>query len=171
MEWIYDRNKDNSARYTLGPKKDTYLFCFGINPSTASPEKLDNTVKSVERIAHRHDFESFVMLNIYPQRATDPNNLHKDIDSALHKENLFYIEKYFKENKQRNILAAWGTLIKKRPYLKSCLQDIYAVSKKYNCTWYSIGRQSKEGHPHHPLYLSNSEQLKEFDIDTYISSL
>lgn len=171
MDWIYDRNKDNTARYTLSPKSDEYLFCFGINPSTASPEKLDNTVKSVERIAQRHRLGSFMMLNIYPQRATNPNDLHDQADLALHKENLFYIEKYFKESKQRKILASWGTLINKRPYLKSCLQDIYLVSKKYKCSWYSIGKRSKEGHPHHPLYLSNSEMMKEFDIDKYINSL
>ncbi len=112
-----------------------------------------------------------MMLNIYPQRATDPNNLHKEMDSKLHKNNLAYIEKYFRENKQRKILAAWGTLINKRPYLKLCLQDIYVISKKYECDWYSIGKNSKDGHPHHPLYLSNDEMLKKFDIDGYIHSL
>jgi hypothetical protein len=66
MNWIYDKENDNSARYTLSPKSENYLFCFGINPSTAAPEKLDNTVKSVERIAKRHNFDTFMMLNIYP---------------------------------------------------------------------------------------------------------
>jgi hypothetical protein len=111
------------------------------------------------------------MFNIYPQRATDPNHLHKELDETLHKKNLFYIEKYFEENGQRKILAAWGTLINKRPYLKSCLRDIYTISKKYKCVWYSIGKHSKDGHPHHPLYLSNNEILKEFDLDLYIKSL
>jgi hypothetical protein len=171
MEWIYDREDDNTVRYTLSPGSDTYLFCFGINPSTATPQRLDNTVKSVERIAKRHGFQTFMMLNVYPQRATDPNDLHDEVDEELHKKNLLYFEKYIKESKQRKILAAWGTLITKRPYLKSCLRDIYMLSKKYNCTWYSIGKHSKDGHPHHPLYLSNEEQLKEFDIDAYIRSL
>ncbi len=171
MEWIYDRENDNSARYTLSPKSDNYLFCFGINPSTASPEKLDNTVKSVERIAKRHDFETFMMLNIYPQRATNPNDLDEVLNIKLHNSNLFYIEKYFKQNKQVKILAAWGTLINKRPYLKSCLRDIYLISKKYECTWYSIGKNSKSGHPHHPLYLSNDETMKEFNVEKYIHLL
>ncbi|HEY4489926.1 MAG TPA: DUF1643 domain-containing protein [Candidatus Paceibacterota bacterium] len=171
MHWIYDRKKDNSARYTLSPRADNYLLCFGINPSTASPDKLDNTVKSVERIAKRHDFETFMMLNIYPQKATDPNGLHSHIDKKLHEKNIFYIEKYFRENKQKKILAAWGTLITKRPYLKECLRDIYNISKKYNCTWFHIGNPSLSGHPHHPLYLSNKEMMKNFDIDSYISKL
>lgn len=171
MEWIYDKKEDNSARYTLSPKSNTYLFCFGINPSTASPEKLDNTVRSVERIALRHNFDTFMMLNVYPQRATNPNNLHIEMNTDLHEQNLLFIEKYFKENKQKKILAAWGTLITKRPYLKSCLKDIYGISKKYKCTWYHIGTVSKKGHPHHPLYLSNAEQMKEFDMERYITTL
>jgi len=171
MEWIYDRTRDNSARYTLGPKSDNALFCFGINPSTASPEKLDNTVKSVERIATRHGFATFMMLNIYPQRATNPNDMHETMNGYLHRQNLAHIDKYFKESKHRKILASWGTLITKRPYLKQCLLDIYTVSKKYHCTWYSIGKRSLKGHPHHPLYLSNSAILHEFDIDSYILTL
>jgi hypothetical protein len=171
MEWVYDRNENNTARYTLSPRSDNYLFCFGINPSTASPERLDNTVKSVERIAKRHDFDTFMMLNVYPQRATDPNDLHDELDNELHQQNLFYIEKYFRENKKRQILAAWGTLITKRTYLKKCLTDIYTISKKYKCTWYHIGKPSKDNHPHHPLYLSNEERLHPFDMDNYISKL
>ena len=171
MAWIYDRTEDNSARYTLSPGGENYLFCFGINPSTASPEKLDNTVKSVERIAKRHGFDAFMMFNIYPQRATNPNDMHDALDEYLHSQNLLHIEKYLKETGDRKILAAWGTLIHKRPYLKQCLHDIYVLSKKYNCTWYSIGKRSLKGHPHHPLYLSNGETLQEFDIDAYIASL
>ena len=171
MPWIYDTNKDNTARYTLAPQSQNILFCFGVNPSTASPEKLDNTVSSVQRIALRHDFESFMMLNLYPQRATDPNNMHDTLDEYEHMQNLLHIEKYIAANADKKILAAWGTLIEKRPYLKRCLQDIFAITKKYNCTWYCIGNISKKGHPHHPLYLSNAEMLKEFDIETYIASL
>ncbi len=48
MQWIYERNEDNSARYVLGqifnPNGNT-LLCFGINPSTACPECIDNTIK------------------------------------------------------------------------------------------------------------------------------
>jgi hypothetical protein len=171
MSWIYDNNDDNTARYTLSPQGEKLLFCFGINPSTASPEKLDNTLRSVERIAHRHDFDTFMMFNVYPQRATDPNDMHTVLDEDLHKQNLFYIEKYLKVHPERNILAAWGTLIHKRPYLKECLRDIYTLSQKYNCSWHSIGKRSKSGHPHHPLYLSNEERLQAFDIEEYIDSL
>lgn len=171
MPWIYDREDDNSARYSLGPNAERALLCFGINPSTATPEKLDNTIKSVERIAHRHGHNTYLMLNVYPQRATNPDHLHTERDDELHAKNLFYIEKYFAENKEVVVLAAWGTLIRKRPYLKASLRDIYELSLKYNCQWKSIGPCSKAGHPHHPLYLRNDAMMNNFDIEAYINTL
>ncbi len=170
MTWIYDHNTDNSARYTLGPAGEDRLFCFGINPSTAAPGSLDNTVKSVERIAHRHGFDAFMMLNVYPQRATNPDDMHQELDPELHAQNLLHIDQYFTLNPTKKILAAWGTLIHKRPYLLPCLRDIYEVSRRHDCHWYRIGPFSKAGHPHHPLYLSNSEMMEEFDIEGYISN-
>lgn len=146
-------------------------MCFGINPSTAEPNNLDNTLKSVERIAKRHDFDGWLMFNIYPQRATNPNDMHDMSEKSLHAKNLEYIEKYFREHAGGKVLAAWGTLIHKRPYLRKCLFDIHLLSKKYKCTWYCIGSLSKDGHPHHPLYLSNQEMLRSFDIDSYIETL
>lgn len=171
MKWIYDKKPDNSSRYTLGVQADEMLMCFGINPSTAVPNDLDNTLKSVARIAKRHDFDGWLMFNVYPQRATNPNDMHDVSEKVLHAKNLFFIEKYFKENSSKKILAAWGTLIHKREYLKSYLMDIHLIAKKYECEWYSIGKISKKGHPHHPLYLSNTEMMKPFNMDEYINGL
>ena len=64
------------------------LITIGINPSTAEPEKMDNTMKSVERIAMGNGFDSFIMFNVYAQRATDPNQMNKEINPMLHKENM-----------------------------------------------------------------------------------
>jgi hypothetical protein len=142
MPWIYDHEDDNSARYALGPKGGRALLCFGINPSTATPEKLDNTIKSVERIAKRHGYDAYLMLNVYPQRATDPDDLHPERNDELHTKNLAYIETYLSESMEITLLAAWGTLITKREYLKESLLDIYELSKKYDCQWRSIGPRS-----------------------------
>ena len=55
MEWIYENNEDNSARFVLGqvlnPTEKT-LLCFGINPSTACPEKLDSTIRKIISICN-----------------------------------------------------------------------------------------------------------------------
>lgn len=169
-KWIYENDQDNDLRYVLGTKGVRPLLCFGINPSTAKPEDLDNTLKSVERLALSNGFDSWVMMNIYAQRATDPNDLHENFKEEIHSKNLEFIENILSTN-NTTIWAAWGTLIEKRTYLANCLLNIYEVSNQYDCDWVTIGKKSKKGHPHHPLYLSSSEKPEAFNIDRYISEL
>lgn len=52
-----------------------------------------------------------------------------------------------------------------------CLIEIYNLSKKYDCNWLTIGKESKFGHPHHPLYLSSEDRIRNFNIDSYIEKL
>lgn len=167
MSWLYEKNSDNSSRYILGTVGRHPLICIGINPSTAEPERLDNTLKSVVRISEANGYDSWIMLNVYPQRATNPDDMHLDVNQLLLQENLFHIGNVMKNN-QPAIWAAWGTVINKRPYLPDCLSQIIDLSRQYECKWYSAGQVSKSGHPHHPLYLKKTEILKSFDIDEYI---
>ena len=82
--WIYENDQNNSIRYILGTKGVNPLLCFGINPSTAKPDELDNTLKSVERLANYNSFDSWIMMNIYPQRATKPDEMHQEVvESAI----------------------------------------------------------------------------------------
>lgn len=167
-KWIYNNTRDNKARFVLGEKGSKPLICIGINPSTATPSKLDNTLTTVKRFSADHNFNSWIMLNIYPQRATDPNNLDKEVNIDYAKVNLQYVAKILK-NKNCVIWAAWGTLIEKRGYLFNCLFDIYKIAQKKSVKWYTIGTPSKKGHPHHPLYLNKSLKLKRFDIEKYLA--
>ncbi|MFZ7132481.1 MAG: DUF1643 domain-containing protein [Eubacteriales bacterium] len=169
MSWIYEKNHDNSARYILGTKGKNPLVCFGINPSTATPKKLDNTLKSVSRIAINNNYDSWIMFNVYPQRATNPNKLHDSIDLSLHKMNIIHVKKILEEYKP-TLWAAWGTLIKKRIYLYKCLYDIFELSCMYQCNWITFGKTSKLGHPHHPLYLKKDSNPVVFPIEEYMAT-
>lgn len=168
QEWLYENDKDNTARFVLGTNGLNPLICFGINPSTAEPEKLDNTLRSVERISHNNDFDSWIMLNIYPQRATNPNGIHKVFDSLIHEMNLQAIKGVLSKFDRPTIWAAWGTLIEKRPFLMKCLEDIQELTLIHNCRWITFGNQSVKGHPHHPLYLSSTTTPKPFKIEDYV---
>ncbi len=168
QKWLYENDKENLIRYILGTKGKNPLICFGINPSTAEPGNIDNTIKSVERLAHNNSFDSWLMLNIYPQRTTDPKGIHKDLDIGIHENNLIYFNRILKEFPNQRIWAAWGTLIEKRPFLIKCLADIYETTLKYECNWMSIGKKTKKGHPRHPLYLSSKSNIESFDIKEYI---
>ena len=60
-KWLYAPNFYSEYRYILGTRGKNPLICIGINPSTARPDALDNTLKSVERIALGNGFDSFIL--------------------------------------------------------------------------------------------------------------
>lgn len=168
--WIYTPNHDNSARTLLGTEGERPLVCIGINPSTATPSALDRTVATVERVAMRGGFDSFMMLNVYPQRATDPNDLHANPDRDLHAWNLQSIAD-FVDGRSLSVWAAWGTLIRKRKFLPELLTEVATLQELANVRWLSRGRCSKAGDPHHPLYVKADAPLDEFDVRTHLASL
>ena len=170
-EWLYAPNFYSEYRYILGTRGKNPLICIGINPSTAQPGDLDNTLKSVQRIAVGNGFDSFIMFNVYAQRATDPDAMEKQCNMALHRENLAAFRYVLSISRKPAVWAAWGTIIEKRDYLPLCLQDMIAAGQEYGAQWFCAGKASKKGHPHHPLYLRKDEKLRPFDVESYIHGL
>ena len=169
--WLYAPNFYSEYRYILGTRGKNPLICIGINPSTAQPGDLDNTLKSVERIALGNGFDSFIMFNVYAQRATDPDAMERQCNMQLHRENLEAFRYALSISETPAVWAAWGTIIEKRDYLPDCLRDMLLVGEELGAKWYCAGAVSKKGHPHHPLYLRKDEKLKTFDIDAYLKKL
>ncbi len=165
--WIYNTNSDNTARYTLGKHGERVLFCIGINPSTATPDNLDPTLKRVQALANANNYDGWIMLNVYPQRATDPNDMHPEKEEILHQENIKAIQQIAKKYGSIDILAAWGTNIKRRDYLRNCLNDITILLNK-RANWLHLGELTKRGHPRHPLYVPRNITFNKFDIHSYL---
>ena len=170
-KWIYAPNFYSEYRYILGTRGKNPLICIGINPSTAEPDNLDNTLKSVERIALGNGFDSFIMFNVYAQRATSPDDMEKQCNLLLHKENLEAFRYVLSISEKPAVWAAWGAIIEKRKYLPDCVRDMLEAGKEYGTSWYCAGAITKKGHPHHPLYLRKDEKLKPFDVSTYLDTL
>ncbi len=170
-KWIYAPNFYSEYRYILGTRGSNPLICVGINPSTARPDALDNTLKSVERIALGNGYDSFLMFNVYAQRATSPNDMEKTCNPLLHKENLEAFRYVLSLSSQPAVWAAWGAVIEKRSYLSACLRDMLQAGKECGANWYCAGAITKKGHPHHPLYLRKDEVLRPFDMDAYLEKL
>lgn len=170
-QWLYAPNFYSEYRYILGTRGKNPLICIGINPSTAQPGDLDNTLKSVERIALGNGFDSFIMFNVYAQRATDPDAMEKTCNTLLHKENLEAFRYVLSISENPSVWAAWGTIIEKRNYLPACVRDMVDAGTEYGARWYCAGKISKKGHPHHPLYLRKDEKLKPFDVLAYLDTL
>ena len=170
--WLYVPDFYSEYRYILCTKGKRPLICIGINPSTAAPDDLDNTLKSVERIALHNGFDSFIMFNVYAQRATNPDDMEKNFNLHLHEENMKAFEYVLKLSENNaSVWAAWGNIIEKRDYLSECVLTMAEIGKRYGANWYTAGKISVKGHPHHPLYLKKDTKLDAFDIDKYCTEI
>lgn len=168
--WMYERNADNSARFVLGTVGENPLICVGVNPSTAAPGDPDLTVSKVMGFATRNGFDSWVMLNLYAQRSTDPKGMHIAQDPELKTANERRILELI-DGRRLTLLAAWGELIKIRPYLPQMLTGIVSMADVTDCDWVSIGDTLKSGHPRHPSRASYTWPLQSFDVKAYLRGL
>ena len=170
-KWLHAPNFYSEYRYILGTRGKNPLICVGINPSTAKPDDLDNTLKSVQRIAAGNGFDSFLMFNVYAQRATRPDDMERQCNLRLHEENMKAFRYLLSIAEKPAVWAAWGAIIEKRRYLPECVADMLAISREYDARWFCAGPISKKGHPHHPLYLRKDEKLKLFDAEEYLKKI
>ncbi|MBR6839446.1 MAG: DUF1643 domain-containing protein [Oscillospiraceae bacterium] len=169
--WLYVPDFYTEYRYILGTRGENPLICVGINPSTAEPDNLDPTLKSVERIAAFNGFDSFLMFNVYAQRATRPDDMDRTLNERLHRENMAafrYVLSRTCAGCRPAVWAAWGTIIEKRNYLPGCVREMVSVGEEYGARWLCAGKCSNKGHPHHPLYLRRDEPVRDFDVKTYL---
>lgn len=169
--WLFVPNTYTEYRYILGTRGINQLICVGVNPSTAAPDRLDPTLQSVQRIALHNGFDSFLMFNVYAQRATSPKDMDRSCHKELHQENLNAFRYALSLSERPTVWAAWGNIIEMRDYLYPCLCDMIETSLASGASWYHCGLISKKGHPHHPLYLRKDEPLLEFDIHSYLRFL
>ena len=170
--WLYIPNHYSEYRYILGTRGRKPLICMGINPSTAAPDALDPTLQSAQRIALSNGYDSFLMFNVYAQRATRPDDMETACNPVLHQENMAAFRWALEQTRTGTpaVWAAWGAIIEKRPYLPTCLTDMVRIGNELGATWYSAGPFSKKGHPHHPLYLRKDSTLDIFDVSNYLNT-
>ena len=166
---IYQKTEDDSARFLLGTVGVNPLVCVGVNPSTATAQKLDRTVTRVARYAELNGHDSWAMLNLYPQRSTNPTGMHVLHLPDLKAANERHIAEFI-GGRKLTLLAAWGELITTRPYLRGMLKSIVEITDASSCDWQSIGGLLTSDHPRHPsrgAYLD----LQPFDIHAYLRRL
>lgn len=169
--WLYIPAEYREYRYILATRGERPLICVGVNPSTAAPGDLDNTLKSVERVAKHNGFDSFLMFNVYAQRATRPADLEREWNEQLHTENMAAFAYALSLSDAPAVWAAWGTVIEQRDYLPRCVRDMVVLGEQYGARWFTAGARSKKGHPHHPLYLRKDSVLDDFDAVAYAQTL
>lgn len=121
-------------------------FCMfiGLNPSTATAEIDDPTIRRCITYAHTWGYTALCMTNIFAYRSTDPTKM-KAHDAPIGHEN----DQWLVDCARRAdvVVAAWGThgaYRNRGAYVRKMLSEV---------TTLHYLRLTKEGHPQHPLYL------------------
>lgn len=145
LSWIFDPAKP-------------LLFALMLNPSTATHEKLDPTVKGMLRRALEWGYGGLVVVNVYAYRATKPTDMPKPIRLAIGKWNDAYIRHAMLMSKRGGLLVCgWGghkeaTIRGKLLAAKAALLGV-----KLKALWIN-----GDGSPKHPLYISFAERPKDW---------
>ena len=97
--------------------------------------------------------------------------MERACNTELHRENMkaFDYALSLCRDARPAVWAAWGAIIEKRAYLADCLRDMLDVGMRHGAAWYCAGQRSRQGHPHHPLYLRKDSQLEPFDVSEYLA--
>lgn len=160
---IYTNGERDAWRFTLGKKGASPLLIIGLNPSTATRDKSDTTVAKVERVAATNKYDGFVMLNLYPVRATDFRELPSTVNRTAFNANLDQIGKIVASTKNPTIWAAWGKNVTYHHYFVDARDELVKRLATFNVRWMRFGSLTKDGHPRHPSRLSYTWKLELFD--------
>lgn len=166
--WLYIG--DEKERYVLGQPGKRNMLVFGVNPSTASPgeNNLDPTIRRVRTLVNEYGCDGWIMVNLYPLRATDPKDLPKEADKRLLENNLSVLKAVEKSYYIEKIWAAWGNIIDTRFYLGDALYDIQENLESEQ--WAYRGTLTKQGNPRHPLFMKSGEEFKWFPVADYAAN-
>jgi hypothetical protein len=97
------------GRMAHGSGAPNPLFVLGMNPSYADEVASDVTVNRVIAASAQLGYSGWLMLNLYPERASSPAKLHA-FDQAMSDDNCSVIEYFINEFGVREIFGAWGDL-------------------------------------------------------------
>lgn len=153
--WVYViDDKVDKVRYVMGIPGKKNLLVIGINPSTATPDEPDPTIKKVMKISAANGYDGWIMVNLYPQRSTKPQDIV--FNQELFDENLEEIKAVCEKYKIKDVWCAWGDLINtfgKDSFLHDSLREIKTSLKKQNVTFYHYDTLTNADNPRHPLYV------------------
>ena len=144
-EYRYLLTRDLRSLLTLeAPRR--VLFCM-LNPSTATANTDDPTIRRVIRFAAREDATELAVVNLFGARATDPRELPA-FDDPVGPDNDAVIEQQAADADL--IIAAWGVLPAKAP--KERAQTVLDMLTRH-ADVHRLGEPTAAGHPRHPLHL------------------
>ena len=168
---IYSNARADAWRFTLGKTGKRKLLTVGLNPSTATKEKSDPTVARVQQIARNNGFDGFVMLNLYPIRATDFRELPPKVDTVAFRMNIEHIDSVVAAETKPTMWAAWGESILHHAFFVHACVELFARLGKYDVNWQRFGEMTLSGHPRHPSRASYAWSFSPLEVQSYVCTL
>lgn len=160
---IYHSDRNDAWRYTLGKAGRRPLLTVGLNPSTATQEKADPTVARVQKVAELHRFDGFIMLNLYPVRATDYRTLPAKVNAEAFERNLQVIEELVGQHERPTIWAAWGQPVVHHGYFLKARDQLFERLERHRPEWVRFGELTSTGHPRHASRLDYGWRFAPYD--------
>lgn len=146
-------------RYALGREWDVdraALVVVALNPSTATHEASDPTLRKLCHYARRDGFGSLLLCNVFALRATDSREVR---DALLRREdaagpaNDEVCNRLISNPLLAKTVAAWGA-----PKWRVMRHAMHRRAGWVLRPWWCWGLTA-DGHPRHPLYLRNDAPL------------
>ena len=144
--------EEQSHRFALGhvagaSAQTPPFISICMNPSVADQTQSDKTVNRLVRASMDNNHHGWIMLNLYPERATNASNL-SPYDPELSKANCAVIEHQLRKFGASEVLGAWGDL--KHPTLLRAKVDVLATLDRLGVMLFTFDGLTARGNPRHP---------------------
>jgi hypothetical protein len=154
--WAGERKEYRYVLKRVWDNAKPKIAYIGLNPSVASEELDDNTVRKCINIAKRDRFGQMVMLNAYAYRSTDPAGL----DTYPNPQGELNDDYIFQECKTSSkIVVAWGSHVSNERH-----NILLKLLKPFSLWCFA---KNKDGKPKHPLYVPLNSQLISYQEARY----
>ena len=156
---------------TLSNRKNKIIFV-GLNPSKASKDCADPTLKRLMSFSKRFGYGSLIVVNLFARVGSSPSILRKCSD-PVGKNNDRELFKYASEwsrNPLNDLWLGWGN----KGVWHNRNVDVMRFLKKHSINRlnqypHALGPLAlgvtRKGHPRHPLYASYREVLRPFNLN------
>lgn len=158
---------DKLYRYSLDrgwPGGTGVLVFILLNPSTGDWNTDDKTIRRLVRFAQKWGYNSFILLNLFAWRSTDPEGLlvaishGRDPVGSCNDEK---IREVLTKSAGGSVVVGWGSHSGLKSILPGRARAVLAMLKEMGIRALCFG-QNADGSPKHPLYLAKSTKLVDF---------
>ncbi|WP_336649101.1 DUF1643 domain-containing protein [Microbacterium sp. MMO-10] len=149
--WTPDPS-ERTHRFALGraaslPAGAAPLVTIGMNPSYADDLVADKTVNRVIRASLELGYSGWIMLNLYPERATKPKDL-RPYDVGLSAANCTAIAEVLAAHGVTEVLGAWGGLA--HATIRRAKRGVLGQLSSLGVKLFSFDPPTAGGEPRHP---------------------